>query len=334
MNLLAGWILAVGLVLLCSLPSAAENKQEQGEKLIQRAEQLSDIRSPDAPAFRLKSTFKELGSDAPGTEGTYTETWVSRGRWRRETILGDFHRTEVGGAKSRWILDSVPEIPGKTGDLAMLMHIVVLNQQPIKVAAIRDQTLQGSEARCVYLKPNDVGTETLCIDAQRGVLLLSKLPTLRMGRKSDEYSCQYSEYEQFEGRMYPREIQCTGGNHPGIEVRVLELSRVSLADTALFEPPVGAKELTNCPGKMRPPKLLHAFDAEYPKDENQPSSPEVLWIIVGADGKPRDLRVAHSIGRAFDKPALEAVGRWVFKPATCDGDPASIPINVEVNFRK
>jgi len=80
--------------------------------------------------------------------------------------------------------------------------------------------------------------------------------------------------------------------------------------------------------------VLKAPDPEYPKGEPQPLSPEVIWLIAGADGKPRHLKVAHSIGRAFDGPALAAISLWVFKPAMCDGDPVAVPLNVKVVFRK
>jgi TonB family protein len=328
MNMLSSLNLALGLAVLFSPVSLAENKQEDGEKLIRHAEQVSDIRSADAPAFRLKASFKGLGHDAPTGEGTYIETWVSRGRWRRESTLGDFRRTEVGGETRLWILDTSQESPGKADQLGALMHVGDIRQQAIKIAAIRDQNVQGVKARCVELKRGNVGNETLCIEPQKGVLLLRKTPTRWMNR-----TCQYGEYENFAGRMYPRHIQCMEDGHAGIDVKVLELAAEPSPDAALFAPLPGAKELANCPGKIQPPRVLDAPDPEYPKGERPPSSPEVLWLIVGADGKPRDVRVARSIGKAFDKPALEAVGKWVFRPATCNGDPVAVQINVEVIMR-
>ncbi len=333
MNLLARLPLLVGLAVLFSPLSVAENKQEEGEKLIRQAGQISDIRSADGPAFRLKASFKPLGDDAPAGEGTYTEIWVSRGRWRRESIIGSFHRTEVGGEKTLWIVDGTQGIPGRTGQLGTLMQVGVVHQKPIKVAAIRDESVQGVPARCIELKAQQrLGKETLCVDAQSGVLLLSKTPSLWMGQKS-EYVCEYGEYEKFADRMYPRHMRCVEGRRSGIEVRVLELSTEPSPDAASFTPPAGATELANCPGTVQAPKALQTPDPQYPKGEREPRSPEVIYLIVGVDGKPRDLRVAHSLGKAFDSRALEAVRRWVFKPATCNGDPVPVPVNVELNFR-
>jgi len=333
MNLLARLILAIAFTVLLSPVSVAENKQEEGENLIRRVEQVSNIRSADAHPFHLKASFALLGNSAAAGEGTYIEIWASQGRWRRETVLAAFHRTEVGREKTRWTVDSTEEVPGKAGQLGALLQLRDVRQGPIKVAAIRDQTVEGVQARCVELKDNGIGKETLCIDAQSGVLLLKKTPTLWMGKKL-EYSCQYGQYQEFAGRMYPRHIQCGEDGHPAIDVRVVELFGEPSPDSALFVPPIDAKELANCPGGVQAPKALQTPDPEYPKNEPQPISPVAIWLVVGVNGKPRDLKVVRSVGKAFDDRALAAVSQWVFKPAMCEGDPVAVEVNVEVAFRK
>lgn len=332
-KLTARCLLLIGLALVISQASSAENKQEEGEKLIRHADEISNLRSADARPFRLTATFILLGDGATTREGSYTETWESSGRWRRESVLGTFHRTEVGDEKTRWFLDSSEKVPEKAGQLGSLMQMGLHQEAAIKVAAIRDQSVRGVQARCIELRGGSLGKETLCVDAQMGVLLQRASPTLWLGKKS-EYLCEYGDYEQFEGRMYPHHIWCTEGTHPGIDVRVLELTNNPSLDPSLFDPPIGAKAVANCSGKMQPPNVLHAPDPQYPVGLNQPTSPEVLWMIVGRDGKPRDLRVVRSIGTAFDKPALEAVSQWIFKPATCDGESVPVQTNVELAFRK
>ncbi len=59
----------------------------------------------------------------------------------------------------------------------------------------------------------------------------------------------------------------------------------------------------------------------------------VLQIIVGADGFPRDIRVARSLGLGLDEKAVEAVRQWRFEPGRMDGTPVAVVVNVEVNFR-
>jgi periplasmic protein TonB len=57
-----------------------------------------------------------------------------------------------------------------------------------------------------------------------------------------------------------------------------------------------------------------------------------LLVIVGRDGHTYDIRVAQSLGMGLDEKAIEAVGRWRFKPATLNGQPVATRILVEVDF--
>ena len=59
----------------------------------------------------------------------------------------------------------------------------------------------------------------------------------------------------------------------------------------------------------------------------------VLWVVVGPDGRPHDMRVQRSLGMGLDEKAMEAVRQWKFEPARKDGQPVAVQINVEVNFR-
>ncbi len=57
-----------------------------------------------------------------------------------------------------------------------------------------------------------------------------------------------------------------------------------------------------------------------------------MWVIVGTDGHPSDVRVARTVGRELDEKAVETVKKWRFEPAKKDGKPVASEINVEVSF--
>jgi periplasmic protein TonB len=58
----------------------------------------------------------------------------------------------------------------------------------------------------------------------------------------------------------------------------------------------------------------------------------MLLLVVGKDGRPYDIHVTQSLGMGLDEKAIEAVGRWRFKPATLNGQPVATRIAVEVDF--
>jgi TonB family protein len=83
------------------------------------------------------------------------------------------------------------------------------------------------------------------------------------------------------------------------------------------------------------PKALYSPDPEYSEEARKAKYQGtcVLWLIVGPDGRPRDIKVARSLGLGLDEKAIEAVKSWKFEPAMKDGKPVAVQINVEVDFR-
>lgn len=58
-----------------------------------------------------------------------------------------------------------------------------------------------------------------------------------------------------------------------------------------------------------------------------------MWLIVGTDGRPHDIKVARTLGPELDEKAVGAVKNWRWEPAKKDGQPVASEINVEVSFR-
>jgi periplasmic protein TonB len=55
-------------------------------------------------------------------------------------------------------------------------------------------------------------------------------------------------------------------------------------------------------------------------------------IVVSAEGRTTNIRVANSLGMGLDQKAIDAVKRWKFKPAMQDGKPVPVQMAVEVDF--
>lgn len=59
----------------------------------------------------------------------------------------------------------------------------------------------------------------------------------------------------------------------------------------------------------------------------------VLSAIIGPDGRPRNLKVVRSLGMGLDEKALEKVRTWLFEPGKRNGQPVSVAMTFEVDFR-
>ncbi|MGA9472495.1 MAG: energy transducer TonB [Terriglobales bacterium] len=88
-------------------------------------------------------------------------------------------------------------------------------------------------------------------------------------------------------------------------------------------------------GGVSAPKAIYDPDPEYSEEARRAKyqGTVLLWIVVGADGKPRDIRVERSLGMGLDEKAIEAVKQWRFEPSLKDGQPVAVQVNIEVSFR-
>jgi periplasmic protein TonB len=88
-------------------------------------------------------------------------------------------------------------------------------------------------------------------------------------------------------------------------------------------------------GGVSSPAVLSKVEPEYSEEARKAKwqGVVVLQIVVDEHGMPQAMRVMRSLGLGLDQKALEAVGKWRFKPGMKDGKPVPVIATVEVNFR-
>ncbi len=88
-------------------------------------------------------------------------------------------------------------------------------------------------------------------------------------------------------------------------------------------------------GGVTAPRAIYSPDPEYSEEARKAKyqGVVVLWVVIGPDGRPKDIRVQRSLGMGLDEKAVEAVRTWRFEPSRLNGQAVPVQINVEVNFR-
>jgi TonB family protein len=88
------------------------------------------------------------------------------------------------------------------------------------------------------------------------------------------------------------------------------------------------------PCAEQPPRVIKQIQPQYSKDARKKKiqGRVVVWLAVGTDGLPRDIRVQQSLGYGLDEEAIKAVKKWKFLPARMGGQPVCVTIAVEVDF--
>jgi TonB family protein len=83
------------------------------------------------------------------------------------------------------------------------------------------------------------------------------------------------------------------------------------------------------------PMVIYKRDPEYTEEARRAKleGAVMLKVVVGADGLPKNIQVARSLGMGLDEKAIEAVSQWKFRPGQKGGQPVDVNVTVEVNFR-
>jgi TonB family protein len=111
------------------------------------------------------------------------------------------------------------------------------------------------------------------------------------------------------------------------------------AALTLEEPPSGdfgdvAPPILRVEHGVSAPVLLSSVDPEFTDAARKAKHQGicVLSIIVDAHGMPQNIKVVRALGMGLDEKAVEAVGRYRFKPAMKDRMPIPVRMNVEIDF--
>ena len=102
----------------------------------------------------------------------------------------------------------------------------------------------------------------------------------------------------------------------------------------LIVPPWPAAEgVVRVGGNVPPPRLTKNVRPDFPRDaqERRVGGAVMLEVLIGADGKVKDVRVIRS-SPLFDKAAIEAARKWEYEPTEIDGIAVPVVMPVTMTF--
>ena len=88
-------------------------------------------------------------------------------------------------------------------------------------------------------------------------------------------------------------------------------------------------------GDVKGPMVIYEPEPSYTELAKQDKVEGIVLInmVVDEQGLPQHLHVSRGLGDGLDEKAVEAVKQYKFKPATENGKPVAVYLNVEVNFK-
>jgi protein TonB len=86
--------------------------------------------------------------------------------------------------------------------------------------------------------------------------------------------------------------------------------------------------------RLEPPVPVRTVAPDFPNDLRSRGITGVVMVnvLIDAQGNPKDMKVTRSSNVAFEGPAVEALGKWKFKPAERGGTIVPLRVMIPIRF--
>jgi hypothetical protein len=313
----------------------AADKTDHATTIRQRNQQLTEIRTPGSPSFRLlaKFAYQITAQKTVPVEGTYELLWSSPGEWKEEFRSGTSRVTRVfARGKISRLMEGV--FPAPDADIS---GVFTVPPEPNgdHPSRVRTNSREGKPVSCVEMRyePPDGPAPVYnnlerieCFDDTSG--LLSQVQLQPSGKPS---VWDFSDYAQWgNGKFVATTLkhQASSGEYYEVHVSKMAAETFDSSQFAVNDEGAPAKCKMQAPRILRGPEPNHSQLALHGRRDVR----AVYRITVGSDGVPTSVAPQNSGGDLFDQESVWALMTWRFAPASCDGEPASTTIAVELNY--
>ena len=233
----------------------------------------------------------------------------------------------VLGRKS-WTSDNSTVVPERLAAVPATFDPWLGFANPWKADKFENQEVDAKTARCFRIKPEMWGVSELCFESNTGTLAARIVP-VHVRNKNVSGLCIYRDYRPLGDGLVPTSYSCFEDKKIRLQAQVVELTLRPYLDQSLFAPLPDGKEGAYCPTTLQHPRVVQNDEPFSPGGEK---GIVTISVSIGTDGEPHDLKVVDSPNKASENAALEAVRKWKFKPALCEGEPMDAEMVVEIDF--
>jgi TonB family protein len=124
--------------------------------------------------------------------------------------------------------------------------------------------------------------------------------------------------------------------HAPVAWKAREPAVLAQATGKISDPPLVLQGINKLGKGVKAPEAIYSPDPEY-SDEARAAKIEgtvVMWIVISGEGNVTTVKIVRCLGYGLDESAVRAVSQWRFKPATKDGNPIAVQVNVAVTFHQ
>lgn len=318
----------LGVESVAAVPSSEELKANANALLVQAQKVAVFVPNVDREPYHERVSFLFSGLVQGDQRGTFVYDFRSKELWRWKWELPGYQEINVRNGKQVGERETNEFEPVRISQLrwALPPFYVILgeNDVPKKIAP---EKVNGQDAQCIQfeaVRSRDHFDRQVCLDVGNHTML----------RWSDERrEIEWTDYVPFKDRFYPQHVTVKEHGNKIIQAEI-EFQAASDLSPSAFEIPSDMRTRKACEHLTRP-IVIKRVEPEYPKRIGVRSldADVVIEVKVSVEGKVDEAQITETGGSDLDRAALDAVKKWVFEPAKCDGEPVSNKVTVAVDFR-
>jgi hypothetical protein len=314
-------ILVVNVVLAAATHASRTSiSKEEAKALIDKALQMTEIRTSGSPPFRLRAQLHLSALMGPDLWGTYLLEWAAPDRFYERISFASFEESQIALGDRLWRQRSLPYIPYSVWQMESLIRpdpeLQVGDKN--KVHKIREVKKDGIHLLCIETSYKGTPKE-VCLDPTSGAPLRIAIPDLSL-------TYEFSDYASIGARVFARQRRLFVGRKLVLEVRVDVIETVpSFPPERFTPPPADAQTEAWCPDP-KPAELLKG--ADWPPFYGAPgralARPRGLLAVSGVirrDGRLHNLTVVAPLDKTYDEYVLKNLEHFRYRPASCGAVP-------------
>ena len=298
--------------------------------ILARAHNLESLRASDSHPFALHMRLQGTFDNRP-VDGEYRLNWWSEDNWQEYIWLADFRRVREGAPGGYRQLRTWDYEPTTIFQLETMLHPASLLYLASGESARKPykRKIAGVALQCVEITGKNGAARNLCFDTDTG--LLRHAEVFRSSTSPGSLTIEYRGAATLSDKTIPATMKIPGSKDFTIEASVAEFT--STPQKATIANIQNAEFWPTC-SDSNPAVLVEHPAPEFP-DKPVPHSVlnsgiVSLYLRIEPDGTVSHLKTLQAPTERLERAARQAVARWRYKPASCNG--AGIPTETVIDI--
>lgn len=309
----------IALIAIVQFTFAANDLKTDADAIFAKASKATDIRAAGSVPFLLLAKVR-LEQDNKLVEGLYAMAWAGPDRFKSAVRFPNFNETEVVADDTLYRKRSSEAVPLLIWELHHLMNTwVQLQIDPkIKIKSIDTHHEAGVDLTCLLLE-GQIQNSKLCLNSATHELQTIDKGMTPYGLTAIREHYEFSDYQPFEGKTFPRRLSFRGWEQRTVEVRIDKLIRADSFPSDEFTPPPGAERSHFCEKPETKGDLMPSTGNAIPVGLRD--TEVVMYFQVSPIGGVRYAEVIQSSAPIKNKEILNWFVGTHFPIETCAGTP-------------